>query len=228
VIDAPRTIPRATLFGTAFAGLLYLCLCSVVLLLMPSATLAASPAPLADFLDRYAGAHAGPVLAGFAALSAFGALNGWVLLQGEMPNVMAKAGLFPRWLGRTNANGTAVRAHLVSGVVLTATVLLNFQRTMVDLFTFLVLLSTSISLFAYMFSALAAVWLVGRGAMPGSTMFRLVASIAAAYSIWAIWGAGRGPALWGLAFLLSALPVYALMRRRDRGRAPALAAEGSA
>ena len=223
VIDAPRTIPRATLFGTAFAGLIYLCLCSAVLLLMPADLLAHSPAPLADFLDRYAGGHSGPVLAGFAALSAFGALNGWVLLQGELPGVMARRGMFPRWLGQCNADGTAVRAHLVSAVVLTVTMLMNFQRSMVDLFTFIALLSTTASLFAYLFSALGAIVLQKRGAMPGSWLLTGVAAIASAYSLWAIWGAGRGPALWGLAFLVSALPVYALMRWRDRSTRTALA-----
>src|SRR5262249_7814716 len=45
VIDAPRTIPRATLFGTAFTGLLYVGVCTAMLLLMPPAALAASSAP---------------------------------------------------------------------------------------------------------------------------------------------------------------------------------------
>jgi APA family basic amino acid/polyamine antiporter len=60
--------------------------------------------------------------------------------------------------------------------------------------------------------------------MPGSRLLRGVAVVAAAYSLWAIWGAGRGPALWGLAFLLSALPIYALMRWRERSAGIALAA----
>jgi APA family basic amino acid/polyamine antiporter len=223
VVDATRTIPRATLFGTAFVGLVYLCLCSAVMLLMPADLLAHSPAPLADFLDAHAGAHSGPVLAGFAALSAFGALNGWVLLQGELPGVMARRGVFPRWLGKTNADGTAVRAHLVSAVVLTLLMLMNFQRSMVDLFTFIALLSTTASLFAYLFSALAAILLQRRGEMPASRLVWAMAVVAAVYSLWAIWGAGRSPALWGLAFLASALPVYALMRWRERSAGAALA-----
>ncbi|HLZ77729.1 MAG TPA: amino acid permease [Sphingomonas sp.] len=217
VIDAPRTIPRATLFGTASAGLIYLCVCAAMLLLMPAEQLARSPAPFADFLERYVGGHAGPIVAAFAALSALGALNGWVLLQGELPSVMAQRGLFPRWLARTTANGTPVRAHCVSGVVLTATVMMNFQRTMVDLFTFIALLSTTVSLFAYLFSMLAALNLQARGRMPASVPTRVLAIVGAVYSLWAIWGAGARPALWGLAFLMSALPIYLLMRRSGRG-----------
>lgn len=213
VIDAPRTIPRATLFGTASAGLIYLCVCAAMLLMMPASQLAQSPAPFADFLERYVGGHAGPIVAAFAVLSALGALNGWVLLQGELPSVMAQRGLFPRWLAHTTANGTPVRAHCVSGVVLTAMVMMNFQRTMVDLFTFLALLSTTVTLFAYLFSMLAALKLEARGSMSASVSTRVLAIIGAVYSLWAIWGAGPRPAMWGLVFLLSALPVYLLMRR---------------
>ena len=101
--------------------------------------------------------------------------------------------------------------------------LMNFQRSMVELFTFIALLSTTASLFAYLFSALAAILLQRRGGMPASRLLRGVAAVAAAYSLWAIWGAGRGPALWGLVFLLSALPVYALMRWRERAGRTALA-----
>lgn len=219
VIDAPRTIPRATLFGTAIAGLIYLCVCTAMLLLMPAGQLAASPAPFADFLERYVGAHAGSIVAAFAVLSVLGTLNGWVLLQGELPSVMARRGLFPRWLAHTTANGTPVRAHFVSGLVLTATVMMNFQRSMVDLFTFIALLSTTVSLFAYLFSMLAALRLQAQGRMPASAATRVLAIIGAVYSIWAIWGAGTRPAVWGLAFLLSALPVYLLMRRSGSGAA---------
>jgi basic amino acid/polyamine antiporter, APA family len=213
VADAPRNIPRATLLGTGFAGLVYLLACSAVLLLMPAAGLAASPAPFADFLDRFVGGHAGSVLAAFAALSGFGALNGWVLLQGELPSAMARGGVFPRWLGALSANGTPVRAHLASAVILTVTLLLNFERTMVDLFTFVVLVSTTASLFAYLFSALSALRLQRRGTLGWSAPLAAISILAAGYSLWAIWGAGREPALLGIAFLLSALPIYWLMRQ---------------
>jgi APA family basic amino acid/polyamine antiporter len=212
VADAAHIIPRATLLGTGFAGLVYLVACSVVVLLMPAATMAASPAPFADFLDRFVGGHAGSVLAACAALSGFGALNGWILLQGELPSAMARGGVFPRWLGALSANGTPVRAHLVSAAILTVTLLLNFERTMVDLFTFVVLVATTASLFAYLFSALAAIRLQRREALERSTLLSVLAVAAAGYSLWAIWGAGREPALLGVTFLLSALPIYWLMR----------------
>ena len=41
------------------------------------------------------GDGAASLLALFAFISGFGALNGWILIQGEMPRVLAKEKIFP-------------------------------------------------------------------------------------------------------------------------------------
>jgi APA family basic amino acid/polyamine antiporter len=217
VKDPARTIPRATLAGTSFTGLLYLVVCSAVLLMLPAAQLRNSPAPFADFLERYWGGHTGSVLALFAAMSGFGALIGWVLLQGELAYVIAVRGVFPRWLAHTSSNGTPVRAHLMSSGVLTLTVATNFNRSMIDLFTFIILLATTGCLFAYLFTALAALKLQSRRQLEKSPLLTVLAIVSAVYSVWAIWGAGRDAALWGLAAFLIALPIYAAMLWSNRG-----------
>jgi len=220
--DPARTIPRATLFGTVFTGIVYLVVCSAVLLMLPADQLRTSAAPFADFLDRFWGAHTGSVLALFAAISGFGALVGWVLLQGELAYVMAVRGVFPSWLARVSKNGTPVRAHLMSSGVLTATVATNFNRSMVDLFTFIVLLATTGCLFAYFFTALAALKLQARRGLEKSSLLTCLALVSAVYSAWAVWGAGRDAALWGLAAFLIAWAIYGAMRWSRRGDAPSV------
>ena len=49
----------------------------------------------------------------------------------------------------------------------------------------------------------------------GALTFLAIAS--AIYSAWAIWGAGREAALWGLATFLIAFPIYAAMLWSKRG-----------
>ncbi len=212
VNDPARTIPRATLVGTTFTGLVYLAVCSAVMLMLPEAQLKASPAPLSDFLDHYWGGHSGYVLATFATISSLGALIGWVFLQGELAWIMAVRGVFPQWLAHTAKNGTPVRAHLTSSVVLTLLVLTNFNKSMVDLFTFTILLSTTGCLFAYLFTALAALKLQSRSTLEKSALLTALAIAGAVYSVWAIWGAGHEAALWGLAAFLIAFPIYSLSR----------------
>ena len=216
VHDPRRTIPRATLYGTAFTGLIYLVVCSAVVLLSPVGMLKNSNAPFADFVGFHGGGDLGLVLAGFAAISAFGALNGWVLLQGEMPYAMARDGVFPAFLGKASKRGTPVRAHILSSTLLTILVLMNYAKSMADLFTFIALLATTANLFAYLFSALAALRLQQQKRMTATAPLTVLAILAALYSIWTLYGAGTKATLWGLVLLLAGLPVRFLMARVAR------------
>ncbi|WP_157216011.1 APC family permease [Flavisphingomonas formosensis] len=215
VRDPERTIPRATLVGTLFAGLAYLFICSAAVLMQPEAQVSASPAPLADFVARYAGGPAGTIIAITAALSSIGALAGWILLQGEMPRAMAEDGVFPRFLAVQSARGTPVRAHILASVLLTITVLMTYSGSLTTLYKVLVLLSTSTSLVMYLISALAAMRLrrTGRLAIAGRALMP-VAALAALYSVWTIWGAGREALVWGAILFVGGLPIYFLVRRR--------------
>jgi APA family basic amino acid/polyamine antiporter len=212
VMNPARTIPRATLVGTSTTGVIYLVVCSAVLLMLPAAELHHSAAPLSDFLDRFWGGHSGGMLAVFATISSLGALIGWVFLQGELACLMAVRGVFPQWLAHTTANGTPVRAHLVSSAILTVLVATSFNRAMVDLFTFVLLLATTGCLFAYLFTALAAIKLQWQRRLERSSLLMALAIVGSVYSLWTIWGAGREAALWGLAAFLIAFPIYAAMR----------------
>ena len=212
VVDPERTIPRATMVGTAFAGIIYLIVCSAVVLLTPADLLKSSNAPFADFVGLHGGGDARLVLAGFAAISGFGALNGWMLLQGEIPYAMAKGGVFPAFLAKTSKRGAPVRAHLISSVFLTILVTMNYAKSMVELFTFMALLATAISLFAYLFCALAAVRLQMVGRMPPSRLLVVVAVVATVYSFWTLYGAGAA-SLWSLLLLVLGLPIHWLIKR---------------
>lgn len=216
VRDPARTIPRATLMGTAFAGGIYLVVSSGVLLLTPVSVLQGSNAPFVDFIAFHGGGDFRLALAAFASISALGALNGWSLVQGELPAAMAREGVFPAWFGKTSANGTPVRAHLASSALVTILVLMNYARSMADAFTFMALLSTTATLFAYLFCSLAVLRLQGQGRMDRSRALGVVAAVAAVYSVWTFYGAGWSVTLWGLALLAAGAPVYVLMRRAAR------------
>jgi APA family basic amino acid/polyamine antiporter len=208
-----RNIPRATLVGTALTGLIYLLACSAVTLLSDPIATARSDAPIADFVAASLGPGAGIAVALFAAISAFGALNGWILLQGEMPWAMASDGVFPRWLARLSRRGTPVRAHLLSSVLATLVLLSNYSSTAGEFFTFAVLLATTAVLVAYATCAAALLRLAAEGRMKAGAGLCLVTLLAGFYALWAIAGAGRSAILWGLLLLVIGLPVHLAMRR---------------
>jgi APA family basic amino acid/polyamine antiporter len=229
VRDPGRTIPRATLVGTVATALLCMIACTAVLLLVPPKTLASSNAPFVDLAVRYWGSTAGNVIAVFAAISGFGALNGWILLQAELPHVMAKNGVFPRVFAQESPRFTPTFALIFSSALVSILILMNYQKSMVKVFTFMILLSTSACLVLYLLCSLAMLRLQWTGRMTGgrsrAAALAVVAVLASAYAVWTIIGAGGEAALWGAVLLAMGAPVYFLVRAEG---APSAASEGSA
>ena len=76
VRDPEKTIPRATMLGTLIAALVYVACTTVVLGMLPAQVLAKSQAPFAEVGRLLWGGWASWLIAGAAAVSCFGALNG--------------------------------------------------------------------------------------------------------------------------------------------------------
>jgi APA family basic amino acid/polyamine antiporter len=208
------TIPRATVVGTALVAVVYIASTVGVMSLLPRETLSVSTAPFVDAVRAQVGPWAAGAVAAGAALSCFGALNGWTLLVGHLPLAVARDGLFPRIFARLSSRGTPAAGLLIAGVLTTALVCLNYTRGLVELFTFFILLSTLNTLIPYVFSSLALFLLPERG---GATLPRGIAAAAVmafAYSIWAMAGAGAETIYWGFLLLIAGLPVYVFLVRR--------------
>lgn len=207
VADAARTVPRATMAGVAIAGALYLAVSATIMAFAPAAATAASPAPLAAFLGRWLGGGVGGAVALFAAVSAVGAMNGFLLMAGELPWAMARGGVFPRWFAAESARGTPARALAVSAALVTLVVLANTTRSAAALFAFVASVSVAAGLIAYLASALAAIRL-----LPAERGTSVVALVAAGFAGWMFWGLGGEADAWGLALLVAGLPIYWLSR----------------
>jgi basic amino acid/polyamine antiporter, APA family len=218
IVDPERTIPFATLVGTALTGLLYLLTCSAIVLLMPEDLIAGSGAPFADFVAYFWAPGPALLIALFAAISCFGAMNGWILLQAELPYAMARDGTFPRWFAGVNKAGVPARALLLTSVLATVITLLNYDSSAAEIFSFLLLVSTCCTLFLYLACMLAALVLRHGGRLPSRGWLPWIAGLAAVYSAWTIYGAGGEAVAWGLALLVLSLPAYylcaALARRQ--------------
>ena len=214
--DASRTIPRATIVGTLFAALIYIVSTVGVMSLVDPVVLAKSTAPFADAARILAGERAAALVALGAAISCSGALNGWVLLSGEVPRAVANDGLFPRAFARVSRRGTPMFAMIVGATLSTVMVIMNSSGGLVEIFTFMILLSTLSTLVPYTFCSLAGVILHRQdGAMRWSTAAYVVSGIAFIYAMFAIAGAGADVVFSGFLLLMAGLPVFALMRKRN-------------
>jgi len=216
VVDPERTVPRATLLGTLLATMIYIATSAIVLLFIPGSQLAESNAPFADVMRLFWGSRAAETLALFTFISGLGTLNGWILVQGEMPSALARTGTLPRIFARESRHGTPGAALFITSALVTPLVLLNYSASMVQIFTFFVLVSTSSFLMMYLFCSLAALKLgwQGRLGLAGRSLkaLLLVATLAALYSIWTLYGAGAQAFWWSMALLTVGLPIYFWMK----------------
>ncbi|HJS40665.1 MAG TPA: amino acid permease [Sphingomicrobium sp.] len=205
--DARKTVPIATMAGTAVTGLIYVLACTAVVLLVPLDRLSVSTQPFADAIAGSLGEGAGMLIALFVAISAIGALNANVLITGEIGYDMGRDRSVPAALGRSNRFGMPTIALAASSAITILLIFMNSSRTLSGLFTFMVLLTTVSSLFLYAVVALVAM------KAPLHGMARALVFMAFLFALWTIYGAGLEAFLWGLALVAAGWPVRWLSRR---------------
>jgi APA family basic amino acid/polyamine antiporter len=199
VRDPARNVVRATLFGLALTGAFYLIVCSGIVFAMPAGTLENAPAPIALFVERFWGHGAALAVAAFAVIATIGCLNGWVLIQGEVPLGLVRAGMLPPWIGRTNDRDVPVGALLVSSGLASLLVMANANSSASGAVEVIVLLTTAATLWLYV-GACASAWVMN--------VARPAAAIGLVFALWVIWGAGWKATEYGLFLMIPAIPLY--------------------
>ena len=212
VENAERVVPRATILGVAIGAVVTVAACMIVIGLVPPSQLATSPAPFADAARAFAGNGASVAMAAAMAVSCLGALNGWILVQGQIPLAAARDRLFPAAFARVDGNDTPRIGLVIGSVLATLLVLANFNATLVGLFTASILLATAAALLPYLVCAAALFVLEPRQA-DARAWRRIAAVLAFVFSAWALVGTGAQALEWGAGLLVAGLPVYAWMRR---------------
>lgn len=214
VDDPERTIPRATLLGTFSTAVVYILGTVAVMGVMSSEALSRSNAPFADAARVMWGPWAFYAVGAGAVVSCFGALNGWLLLQGQIPLAAARDGLFPAWFARRSKTDTPAVALVFSSVLASVLMLMNFSKSLVEQFTFIILLATLHTLIPYVFCSLSEVMLYVRDrARFDRGRFASALCLGTAgfgYSLLAIYGAGQEIVYWGFLLLMLGVPVYAV------------------
>ncbi|MFT6933912.1 MAG: APA family basic amino acid/polyamine antiporter [Maribacter sp.] len=218
VENPEKTIPKATMLGTIFTTLVYVLSTVVIMGMIPADILSKSPAPFADAMHIIAGEWGQNLAAFGAAIAAFGALNGWILIQGQIAMATAKDDLFPRVFRRENKNGVPVLGIIIGSILTSLVMLMNYSEGLVAQFKFIILLTTLCCLIPYLFTAAAYILiLVERKSanlkwLPEVTL----SSLAFIYSLWAIYGAGEKVVYYGFLLLLAGIPFYVWMKFRNR------------
>ena len=218
VKDPRRTIPIATILGTILVLVVCIAGTGAVMGIISPSELSTSAFPFADAADRIWGRWARYAVATGALVACLGALNGWILLQGQFPLAAARDRLFPLLFSKLSRKGIPVLGIIVSSLLSSLLIIMNYTRGLVSMFTFLIMLSTLSTLIPYAYSSLADVLFCfreDRKQYRSSILIRLFIALSAlAFSLWAIWGLGFITVLWGIVLLAMGLPFFFYLRRR--------------
>lgn len=214
VRDPSKTISRATLFGTGLGACIYILTSFIIFGLIPTAQLAETNAPFVIAASKVLGDLAGPLI-GFCVLcSIFGGLNGWVLVQGQIPYSLARENMFPKIFLKTSANGTPIVGLIFSSILITVMMLMNLDNSFIEQFNTIILLGAVMTLIAYIFAALSALKLLRTNDKNApSPKLAIAAVIGILYGTIAIYGAGIEILNVCLAAYGLGIPFYLLSRR---------------
>lgn len=214
VADPEKTIPRATMTGIGVTAFIYILTTISVMGIVPGKDLQHSVTPITDAAVVIYGPSIRYLVSAGIAIAAFGALNGWILIQGQMPYAISKDHLFPRVFSKENKHGAPAMGIIISSVAVSILMTMNYTKGLVEQFRFLILLSTLTVLVPYLFSTASFIIIRSEKIPPGQDRGRRPAFLLAAASflflIWAIAGSGQEIVYWGFILLMTGLPFYLL------------------
>lgn len=149
-------------------------------------------------------------------ISVLGAWLGWTLLAGELPFIVAKDGLFPKWFAKENKNGAPVNALLITNI-LVQLFLISMLFTQ-SAYQFAFSLASSAILYPYMFSAFYQVKYTLEHRQQATTKQWTIGIIASIYAIWLIYAAGINYLLLTMLLYIPALLVYSIVQKNNQTR----------
>ena len=212
VANPEKTIPRATMLGIGVTAVIYLVGTISIMGMIPGKDLQHSVTPFTDAAVLIWGNPARYWVSAGIAIAAFGALNGWILIQGQMPFAIAKDKLFPPVFRKENRKGVPARGMVVSSIFVSLLMYMNYTKGLVEQFKFLILLTTLSVLVPYLFSTASYIIIrVQSGFLKTGTRSIsaiILASLAFLFSIWLIIGSGQEIVYWGFILLMAGIPFY--------------------
>ncbi|MFN5252617.1 MAG: amino acid permease [Chitinophagaceae bacterium] len=211
VENPEKTIARATLLGTFIATAVYILSTVSIMGMIPAAQLKTTVTPFADAATIIWGSGAKYWVSAGVAIAAFGALNGYILIQGQLPAAIANDQLFPAIFAKKNSKGVPAIGVAISSVLVSFFMMMNYTKGLVDQFKFLILLTTLTVLIPYLFSTAAyIIFRLKEANLSKWIKYSAItlASLAFLFFMWMIIGSGQEIVYWGFVLSMSSIPVY--------------------
>lgn len=179
---------------------------------MPSEVLACFTSPFANVVWILMGDWGYYLVAVGTVIACLGALNGWVLSQGQIPVAPICDGLSPELLDQLNENGIPVYGLLTSGLLVTTLMMAGGHGDLIDVFSVIILFGIITEVVSYAFCIAALLQLLAIRPDKFSPRPRrqslVIGSPGFTYSLWALCGTGQQAIFWGFLVLMADIPMH--------------------
>jgi len=212
-VDNPtRNIPLATLLGTAIAAIAYIASSAAIMGMLPASVLAEAVSPFAAAAKIIFGQWGEWIIAAGACISCIGVLNGWILVQGQIPMAAADDNLFPKIFAKRNKHDVPMWGLIITSFFISLFLWLSRSSDLVNQFQLIILIAATTTLVAYLYTAIAEIILLPK--KHNKNIFNvIIALLAAIYSFWALFSSGMDIVFYVTMLIFTGIPVYIWVHR---------------
>lgn len=218
-----RNVKLSTIFGILIAVVMYLAINLLAMGAMPQGQLAKSASPIADILKQFLGKNIANVIIVGSVVSVLGTTVGWLLSTARVAYAAGKDGLFPEIFSKVHPKYKTPHVSLIIGSVLVNLLLLmNYTKSLVSAFNFIILLATLSFLPVYAFTAASEMMLLIKRnknvSVLGFIKNSIIPLLGFAYAMWTIYGSGAETVMYGFIMLMCGIPFYIYMKYKNNSK----------
>lgn len=216
VHNPSKTIPRAVILGTLCVAILYFINSVGILGVVPFETLALSKAPYAQATQTIFGGKWHLIISLIASIVCVGTLNAWVLASGQIALGVAQDNLLPKAFGHKNRHGAPSVAILTSCVGIIPILFLTVNENLAQQINAIIDISVTAFLFVYAICCLAYLKLLMKKTERAQLKDWLIGVFALCFCGWVIAATSIKVLVIASLFVLSGIPIYILLRLKNR------------
>ena len=215
-----KVIPIAITVGVLITAAIYVIGSATIMSTLDQQVLSDSKAPFVDATLKIFGEPYATLMLIFGVITIVGTLNGWVMIQGYLPKSAADCNIFPKIFQITNRAGLPFVSLLIGGIVMTVTFLLNYTKSALEQFNFIVEVSCFMVVIPYIYSISSALILAFTDyrdtfkSKMNFGLFVIALMISFGYVIYAVVGIQKEIIVDTMIFIFLSIFVYCFVLKR--------------
>jgi len=203
VENPKRDVPLACLFGTLGAAVVYVLSTTVIAGIVPNAELAESTGPFGLAFAKMFNPTVGSIIMALAVTACLGSLLGWQFTLSSTAKAAAEERMFPAAFAKVNSMGAPITGMIIMGIVQSLLALSTISPSLSEQFGALVNLAVVTNVIPYILalSALPVMMKANNVTSGVYTRNMVIAVIAMAYSVYALYASGVDAVMGGMLVL---------------------------